>query len=81
VIERHAAGNRPAQGAIGDDREMRIPVSEERVDVEKQPVVTEEVNVGKRTAQSTERLSANTRKEEIKVDERGRPNVRTKRGR
>lgn len=78
VIERHAVGDRPAQGAIGDDQEMRIPVSEERVDVEKHPVVTEEVSVGKRTAESTERVSANTRKEEIKVDQRGRPNVRTK---
>lgn len=79
VIERQAAGNRPASGPIGREEDIRVPVSEERVEVEKRPVVTEEVSVGKRTAQSTEGVDATTRKEEIKVDERGRTNVRTKR--
>ncbi|HET7133014.1 MAG TPA: YsnF/AvaK domain-containing protein [Gammaproteobacteria bacterium] len=81
VVERHAAGNRPAQGPVGGREEVRIPVSEERVEIEKRPVVTEDVTVGKQTAQSTEAVDATTRKEEIKVDERGRANVRTKRSR
>jgi uncharacterized protein (TIGR02271 family) len=79
VIERHAAGNRPATGPIGGGEQIRVPVSEERVEVEKRPVVTEEVSVGKRTTQSTQPVDETTRKEEIKVEERGNANVRPKR--
>src|SRR5512135_525337 len=49
VIERHAPTGEPVE-------EIRIPVSEEQVSVEKKPVVKEEVTVGKRVVQGTERV-------------------------
>ena len=42
----------------------------------KQPVVTEEVSVGKRKVRDTKHVSATVRKEELAVDEKG--NVKVK---
>lgn len=73
VIERHpVSGNPPATGGeIRPGEEVRIPVREEEVRVEKTPVVKEEVTVGKRTVQDTERVSGTVKKEEVKVEEKG----------
>ncbi len=49
--------------------EIRVPVMEEQVRVEKEVVATEEVGVGKRTVEETERVSDTVRKEEVVVDE------------
>jgi uncharacterized protein (TIGR02271 family) len=77
VIERHAVKRHPADGPMDDRAEtVRVPLSEERVQVEKRPVVTEEVTVGKRRAESNEEIDTTVRKEEIKVDKRGRVDVR-----
>jgi len=77
VIERRAVGGKAAAGDAGRD-EIRIPVSEEQVNVEKQTVVKEEVTVGKRKVQDTKRVSADLKKEEIKVDTQGSADVRNK---
>lgn len=45
-----------------------MPLSEERARVEKQPVVREEVRVGKRAVQDTERVSDQGRREELRVE-------------
>jgi uncharacterized protein (TIGR02271 family) len=51
VIERvPASGQENVTGEIGTDQEIRVPLSEERVRVEKQPVVKEEVRVGTHSA-------------------------------
>ena len=59
---------------------MRVPLSEERVEVEKQPVVTERVTVGKRVTEEEERVDATLAKENVKIEKkRGRdtrPNQR-----
>jgi len=70
VIERVPGSGQPATGAgeIGTDREIRVPLTEERARVEKQPVVNEEVRVGKRAVQSTEKVSGEVRHEELRVD-------------
>ena len=69
VIERvPASGQENVTGEIGTDQEIRVPLSEERVRVEKQPVVKEEVRVGKRAVQGTERVSDEVRREELRVD-------------
>ncbi len=67
---------RPVSGAaattttpIGEGEEIRIPLSEERVDVRKQTVVTEEVAIGKRKVEETEHVSDTVRHEELVVDE------------
>ena len=71
VIERVPGSGRPAAGAgeIGrDEKEIRVPLTEERARVEKQPIVNEEVRVGKRAVQSTEKVSGEVRHEELRVD-------------
>jgi uncharacterized protein (TIGR02271 family) len=70
VIERVAGSGQTAAGAgeIGKDEEIRVPLTEERARVEKQPVVNEEVRVGKRAVQSTEKVSGEVRHEELRVD-------------
>jgi uncharacterized protein (TIGR02271 family) len=67
VIERRAPSADSA-GSMSGHQEIRIPVREEQVNVQKVPVAKEDVVVGKRTVQDTKRVSADLRKEEIKVD-------------
>ena len=76
-IERHpASGEVPADRPIGEQSETyRVPVSEERVDVEKQPVVREELGIGKRTTQDTEQVKDTVRREEAHVERTGDVNV------
>jgi uncharacterized protein (TIGR02271 family) len=70
VIERHAVGRHPASGPINENERVRIPLSEEQVDIEKRTVATEEVTVGKRVREDEEHVDATLRKEDIKVDKR-----------
>ena len=77
VIERRPT-NRQQVSATDLDRqeEIRIPVREEQVKVQKQTVVAEEVSVGKRQVQDTAQVNESLRKEEIKVDTEGNPKIR-----
>lgn len=69
VIERSpVSGERPASGEIGENNEVRVPLSEERVQVDKVPVVREEVRVGKRPVSETQNVSEQVRREELDVD-------------
>lgn len=69
VIERVAASGSPAQGKIGSNQEIRVPLSEERAVLDKDTVVREEVAVGKRAVQRTENVGGAVRHEEVRVDE------------
>lgn len=75
VIERTNASGAAPTGEIGSDKEIRVPLSEEKVTVEKKPVVTGEVHVGKRQVQDTRTVSDNVRHEEVKLDKEGDVNV------
>jgi len=77
-IERTPVHGRTATEAIREGEEVRIPVREEQVNVSKDAVVTEEVKVGKRVVQDTERVSGDVRKEEVKVEQKGDVDVRTR---
>jgi uncharacterized protein (TIGR02271 family) len=77
VIERTPISGQRATGEIGKDDEIRVPLSEERVRTEKQPVVTDEVRVGKRAVQRTENVSDDLRHEELRVDKDGDVDVDT----
>ena len=68
VIERRPveAGAR-ADASIADD-EIRIPLMEEEVVVEKRPVVKEELVVGKRAVEEQEIVEADVRREEFDID-------------
>jgi uncharacterized protein (TIGR02271 family) len=75
VIERHAASGRASAGDIKPGEVIRVPVSEERVHVEKETVATEEVSVGKRVIQDTEHVAGTVRKETAKVEQSGEVTV------
>ncbi len=79
VIERRPASGPAAAGDLGAGQEIRIPVREEEVSVEKQAVVKEEVSVGKRRVAGTQRVDETLRKEEIKIDAEGDVKVRDQR--
>jgi uncharacterized protein (TIGR02271 family) len=64
VIERQAPTGEPVE-------EIRIPVREEQVTVEKRPVVKEEVTVGKRVVQDIEQVGGEVRKEVVRVEREG----------
>jgi uncharacterized protein (TIGR02271 family) len=77
IVERVDATGQttPAGGVIGDEKEIRIPVSEERVNVQKEQVVTGQVRVQKRTVQDTEQVSDSVQHEELRVEREGDVNV------
>src|SRR5438874_3131648 len=68
VVERIPGSGREATGVqVGSgEKEIRVPLSEERARVEKKPVVNEEVQVGKRQVQDTKRVSDQVRHEELR---------------
>ena len=70
VLERVAVSpDTPASSAnIGRSQEIRVPLSEDSVRVEKQPVVREEVIVGKREVSDVARVGDEVRHEELRVD-------------
>jgi uncharacterized protein (TIGR02271 family) len=79
VIERRPASGRGGKvGDMRDGEEIRIPVMEEKVHLEKETVLKEEVHIGKRKVQESEQVSGDVRKEKVKVDQTGETNVRNK---
>jgi uncharacterized protein (TIGR02271 family) len=75
-VERVPVEDREASEAeIGEDDEVRIPVVEEEVVVEKRPVVKEEIRIRKEVVEETEVIEEDVRREEVEVDdERERDN-------
>ena len=72
-IERHPVNPHVPSDAppLGQKEHTRIPVSEEQVQVTKQPVVTEEIDVGKRTVQENQQVSDTVRREEASIENQG----------
>jgi len=71
VIERHPASGLASSSDIRSGEEVRIPIMEEKIQVDKQAVVKEEVTVGKRTVSDTEHVSGDVRKESVRVEKKG----------
>jgi uncharacterized protein (TIGR02271 family) len=71
VVERHPVSGTACSSDIRSGEEIRIPVMEEQVKVDKDTVVKEEVTVGKRKKQDTEQVSGTVRKEHVKVEREG----------
>ena len=63
--------DRPATGAAFEEGEISIPVSEERVTVDKEARVVEELEVDKVARQDTERVTDTVRREEFRIDDEG----------
>ena len=68
VIERHAVSGMAAAGTEIGSEEIRIPLSEERVTLKKDTVVTEEVSIGKKKHMETQTVGGEVRKEKLVVD-------------
>ena len=69
VIDRMpVASGTPASGAIGSNQEIRVPLSEEKVRIEKKPMVKEEVRVGKKNVQESRQVNEQVKREELHVD-------------
>ncbi|HEU5336656.1 MAG TPA: YsnF/AvaK domain-containing protein [Terriglobales bacterium] len=70
VVERTPGSKRevPAGQVAAGEKEIRVPLNEEHVKVEKKPVVNEEVRVGTRQVQTTERVNEPIRHEELRVE-------------
>jgi len=77
-IERHpVVEGRVSDTPIGQDEVIRIPVSEEQVHVTKTTVETGEVSIGKREVQETQHIRETVRRERARLEEEGRPDVRS----
>lgn len=61
-------------GAYEDNETIHVPLTEERVEVTKKDVVSEEIVVGKRKVQDTETVNETVRREEADIDEDGQLN-------
>jgi uncharacterized protein (TIGR02271 family) len=71
VVEHHpAAAGTPAAGPVGENQEIRVPLSEDRVTSEKTPVVTDEVDIRKRMKEGVERVADEVKREKLKVEEK-----------
>jgi len=77
VIERHPVSGHASSTDIRSGEEIRIPVKEEQVRVEKEAVVKEEVSVGKRKVTDTEHVAGTVKKEQVKVEKTGDVDVHT----
>jgi uncharacterized protein (TIGR02271 family) len=72
TIERRPVAHTPASGSIGEGNDtIQVPVHEEQVSVEKRAVVTEELEIGKRTVQETKHVSGTVRREEARIETEG----------
>ena len=72
VIDRRPVSGREATDRnLSDEEEIRIPLMEEEVDVQKRAVVREEISVGKRPVQDTKQVSETVRREEARIESEG----------
>ncbi len=75
VIERRAVDNVESDTPGGQNETIRIPVSEERIEVNKHNVVTEEVDVSKRNVEETQHIEDTVKREEARVERAGRASL------
>lgn len=67
-VQRRAV-DRPADADAFEDRDISIPVTEERATADKQARVVEELDVTKDVRQDTQRVSGTVRREEFDIDQ------------
>jgi uncharacterized protein (TIGR02271 family) len=75
VVSRRPVSGKASSSDIHQDEEIRIPVREEQVRVQKETVQKEEVHVGKRKVEETKHVSGDVRKERIKIERQGDVNI------
>jgi uncharacterized protein (TIGR02271 family) len=67
-VERRSVNEETTDTVSGDDETIRVPIMEEKVEVHKKPVVKEELVVGKREVQETEKVRENLKHEEVSIE-------------
>jgi uncharacterized protein (TIGR02271 family) len=67
-VDRVPVEGEASQAEIGDD-EVRVPLTEEEVVVEKRPVTKEEIRIRKDVVEDTETVEEDVRREEVDVDD------------
>lgn len=75
VIERRAINNEPSDSPIGSEEVLRIPVSEEQIQIGKHTVVTEEISAYKRDVEETRQVQETLRREEAYIETDGHPHI------
>ena len=77
VVERHPVSRKAGSGEmVSAQEEIRMPLREERVRVEKDTVVNEEVSIGKRAVTNTQHVTADAKREELRVEHTGKAVVK-----
>ncbi|MFC5714129.1 YsnF/AvaK domain-containing protein [Thalassorhabdus alkalitolerans] len=71
VIERKAVNHEPSEEPIGKEETIQIPVTAEKLDVDKHTVVTGEVSAHKQAVEETEQIKDVLHKEVADVEEHG----------
>ena len=71
LIEHYPSDRRLSALPIGTNEVIRAPVLEEQVTIEKRPVVTEQVRVGKNAVQDRRRITETVHREEVVLDTEG----------
>ncbi|KZL91330.1 YsnF/AvaK domain-containing protein [Clostridium magnum] len=71
VIERREISSEPSDSPITSGETIRIPVSEEKVEVGKHTVVTGEISAHKREVKETEQVTETLKREEAHVNSSG----------
>lgn len=85
VVERRALDGVPREGSLDtagldmDQKEIRIPVSEEFVHIDKKVVPREEIRVSKEKITDTKSVSEDVRREEAQVDSDGKVSIKDRR--
>ncbi|OBA07203.1 stress protein [Bacillus subtilis] len=72
VERRPVDENRADASPVNDSETVRVPIVEEKLEVTKKPVVTDEVVVGKRTVEENEHISETVKKEEPRLNKEGK---------
>lgn len=75
VIERRTLNNEKSDSPISNEETIRIPVSEERVNVDKHTVITGEISAHKRDIEDVKHVDETLRREEARVNKIGNPDV------
>ena len=75
VIERKSLNNEASDSPITAEETIRIPVSEEIVNVGKHTVVTGEVSAHKRDIEDTRHIDETLKREEARINKIGNPDI------
>jgi uncharacterized protein (TIGR02271 family) len=71
IEQRPVTGGQIDSTPIGEGETIRVPLTEEKVNVTKNTVVTGEVAAGKREVQETQQVTDTVRREEARVEQQG----------